>query len=63
MNYTLCNNSECRTKNDCLRWKNFSNPTPNNGILQEQQIFVQTFVPYNENMCKYKLIRIGNENQ
>ena len=61
MDYTLCNNSECKTKDDCLRYKNYLIYSAEENKEKEHK-YVKYFTPYNENMCKYKLIRIGSEN-
>lgn len=58
MNYTLCSNESCATKDDCLRWKNYVKSTT---MLSEQQIHIQKFEPFDQYVCKFKLIRIGNE--
>lgn len=59
MNYTLCNNSACLIKDDCIRWKNYIGQTASS-VMNEQQLFIKTFEPFDEHVCKYKLIRFNS---
>ena len=52
MNYTLCNNEQCSIKNDCMRWKNYMKSTT---MLYEQQIHIQRFEPFSDDICKFKI--------
>lgn len=59
MEYTLCNNSECKIKDDCLRWKEY-NQQAFVGVINEHQLSIKTFEPFDEFVCKYKIIRFNS---
>lgn len=53
MNYTLCNNSNCLQKDNCLRWKNYIGQS--SSVMNETQMVIKTFEPLDEFICKYKI--------
>jgi len=54
MNYTLCNNSTCPQKDGCMRWKNYIGETTSS-VMNEQQILIKRFEPFDNIICKYKI--------